>query len=196
MFKKVILRVWDFALWDKNACHQRAKVYFLSTKQHGSRQEDSSDHLLPTLAGAMRRVIGILQLAAKFTKINGWCQYHLCHWVHSQGNYRPARAPGPMLCGVFHHLSGHRGGKPGVDNFNQDWLSTPHTYVLFSQSLGLCWPLLFFCYHTKDDGEFCCGTQHYSFPCLCNTTGLFSHLHDHWVFPFGFYGLWSLCSYL
>ena len=104
--------------------------------------------------------------SAKSIRLNGWSESYFCHWIHPQGNYRLARASGPLLCGVFGHLSGHSAGQPGLDNLDQNWCLTPHAHVLFPQSLGLCWSSLLLCSHTKDDGELCCGHNTIAF-CAC-----------------------------
>ena len=81
--------------------------------------------------------------------------------VHPLGLLRIPWPPGFLVPGFPHHLCSHRGGKTGHDHHHQDQSQTLHSHVLSSQSLVLCWFLLFHHSYTQTLREFGCGRQNH-----------------------------------
>ena len=102
-------------------------------------------------------VIILLSLSQIFSNNNFvvcWRKSECRSHVHPLGLLRISRPPGSPVPGFPHCLCSHRGGEPGHDHHHQDQSQTPHPHVLFSQSLVLCWFLLFHHSYTQTLAEF------------------------------------------
>ena len=144
-------------------------------------------------------VIILLSLSQIFSNNNFvvcWRKSECRSHVHPLGLLRISRPPGSLVPGFPHCLCSHRGGEPGHDHHHQDQSQTPHPHVLFSQSLVLCWFLLFHHSYTQTLGEFGCGRQNHLFHrmhhaillglCVCSGRGI--HV--------GSDALWLICGHL
>ena len=102
-------------------------------------------------------VIILLSLSQIFSNNNFvvcWRKLECRSHVHPLGLLRISRPPGSPVPGFPHCLCSHRGGEPGHDHHHQDQSQTPHPRVVVSQSLVLCWFLLFHHSYTQTLAEF------------------------------------------
>ena len=143
-------------------------------------------------------VIILLSLSQIFSNNNFvvcWRKSECRSHVHPLGLLRISWLPGFLVPGFLHHLCSHCTGESGHEHHYQDQSQTPHPRVLSSQSLVLCWFLLFHHSYTQTLGEFGCGRQNRLVHGMHHAILLGLYVCSGRGIHLGSDGLWPICGH-